>query len=142
MTEMDDGKFVRQSISLPPTLLTRLRETTSNSSAYIRTLIENDLDGRVPEPKALSSTIIVDLARVLSGEIDAQIIAKKLAGADQPMMLRAWLRNLAETEEVEVDEAEEGHLDIRGEAKRQESPVRRIMRESMERNQHRGTMSS
>jgi hypothetical protein len=127
VTEIDE-KFVRHSFSLPPELLDRMRGVTDNMSAYVRQLIENDLAGKLTQPEALSPTIIADLARVLSGEIDAQIIAKKLGSANQPMMLRQWVRELAESD---PDDSEP--LDIRGEHAKQEPIARRVLREKAER---------
>jgi hypothetical protein len=93
MTESEE-KFVRHSFSFPPELLNRLRGRTDNMSAYVRTLIENDLDNKRAEPDALSATIVVDLARVLVGELDAQKVSNSIGNANQPEMLQAWLRSL------------------------------------------------
>jgi len=91
--EMEE-KFVRHSFSFPPELLERLRGRTDNMSAHVRLLIENDLNGNPSPPDALSANIVVDLARVLVGELDAQKIAKAVGDSNQPEMLQAWLRSL------------------------------------------------
>lgn len=100
-------------------------------STYIQRLIESDLANEAPKP--LSPTVIVDLTKTLSGELDAKAIAQKLGNADQPKLLRGWLRDYIEKN----DEVESEHLDIRGEFAKQEPIARRTLREKFERRQKR-----
>lgn len=96
MGQMDD-KFVRQSISFPPKLLSRVRANTDNLSAYVRALIEQDLENHSAESRALSATIIIDLARVLLGELDAQELETLLDDkVNQPKLLQGLLRAIAD----------------------------------------------
>jgi len=93
--EQVDSKYIKAGFSAPESLILRAKEKAgANFSAYVTRLIERDLDNLPLAP--LSPTVIVDLARTLSGEIDARIIERRFGADDQPMMLRNWLRLIAE----------------------------------------------
>jgi hypothetical protein len=95
----EDGreKAVSRSISLPESWFEKLDKEArerfgGNRSKYLQALIERDLGNSMPEP--LSPTVLIDLTRALSGEIDAQEITRRIGFVDQPRLLRKWLRHL------------------------------------------------
>jgi hypothetical protein len=96
-------------------------------SNYLASLVAKDVAGEVVvADDPTSSTVVVDLARVLVGELDAKEVAKKLGGQDQPKVLQQWLRSL-------LDEPEESeHLDIRAAIKAQPSPVEQLLRRKLQ----------
>lgn len=75
-----------------------------NVSGYIRNLVEADLRGQ-PEPaRPLSPNILVEIAKVLIGELDAQDVERRVAGQDQRRLLQAWLLSLAKEAAEEEEE--------------------------------------
>jgi hypothetical protein len=123
----------RTTISLDAEIFKKAKRKSESKglkfSNYLAGLVSKDVaDEVVAVDDPMSSTVIVDLARVLSGEIDAQSIAKKLGSANQPMMLRQWVRDLAESEPEDSE-----RLDIRGELAKQEPIAHRMLREKAER---------
>ena len=86
MKKTDTTKRITSSLSIDPTLLAKAKERAGVQpfSDYIRQLIENDLSGNKEIPSPLSPTVLVDLMRVLSGEIDARRYAAALANSDVP----------------------------------------------------------
>jgi hypothetical protein len=97
-----DSKSIKAGFSAPVDVITRARKKAgSNFSAYITGLIEKDLKN--VQPELLSSTVIVDMARLLVGELDARKLARQIGDADQPEMLQKWLRQLLEKPEEPAD---------------------------------------
>lgn len=98
----------------------RARANGEKFSAYVQRLVAADLSNEViAAPDPLSPTIITDLFRVLSGELDARELQEFLQSADQPRLLQSVLKKL------HMDLVE-GHptLDIRGEHRKHPSPVK------------------
>lgn len=102
-------------------------------SNYLASLITKDVANEsFVADNPMSSTIVVDLARVLVGELDAKEVAKRLGDQDQPKVLQAWLRSIIEAD-AEDDEGAQIAKTIREMHAKQEPIARRILREKAER---------
>jgi hypothetical protein len=84
-------------------------EKAASVSAYVRRLVERDIEGGGPAD-AMSPTVLVDLAKRLCGELTAESIAKAMAGADQRRELQRMLTDVAlnyEAEQLKAAEMEQ-----------------------------------
>jgi len=98
-TDPEREKVISRSISLPESWFEKLDDQAKehfggNRSKYLQSLIGRDLDNGPANP--LSKTIIVDLARVLVGELDAEELKAHLKDKDQRKLLQAWIRQTVE----------------------------------------------
>lgn len=90
-----EQKTEKITISLPGLLAERANKradslTRGVFSAYVRTLIERDLNDETPEPK--SPTVLVDLTYRLLGDLDGEEMEKRVGGLDQRKVLADMLR--------------------------------------------------
>ncbi|MBN1404159.1 MAG: hypothetical protein JW942_06825 [Opitutales bacterium] len=90
----------RTTISLDSDIFRRAKDKAESKgmkfSTYVAGLIVADISDGVSLPDPTDRDAIVDLARKLIGELDARALADKLKGQNQPRILQAWLRQLAE----------------------------------------------
>lgn len=92
MPDPQKEKTDKRSVSFPISLLERALERAEGSfSGYLQDLIRRDLDGAPVKPDPMSPSIVVDLTRVLCGELDGEEMADLLSGESQPRILRSLL---------------------------------------------------